>query len=990
MTAPAVGIDLGTTNSVVAVSLGGRPQILTDTDGTSLIPSMVSFLEEGGFVVGREARRRRTVDPANTVYSVKRLLGRPFKSEEVKRAISRMPFPLREGRDSAVVVSTRAGELTLPELSAMVLREVRRVAEQALTARVERCVVTVPANFNELQRSSTKIAGKVADLEVVRILNEPTAAALAYGYGRGTREKICIYDFGGGTFDVTLLELSGNVFEVLATAGDTFLGGDDVDIALADALVPQFQRATRIDPLHERVLYDVLRESAEAAKCRLAAADSARVGVDFPLRGQRVTFEQTLSRADLERIANPFINRTFDVCAEALKLAGLRASDLTAVILVGGSTRIPSVRARVASFFGRDPMTHLPPEEVVALGASILAEALTASRRGPTTRGHGADGADLSSPNLRPPGVIGVGVPAVATAGAPTAGITEGSTRTTLTGVAGSPTKAAPQGPPSFVTAGPNTATARPPPPPPGALSNKPPAPASTPGERTVSVASAGLDLDDPFAKPETRAGTLQGSPSVLRGNTQRNALPGAQPTAQGGVNPLRGNTYRTLQAQQAGLSQLDEPTQAHNVDALSPPPGPTPLGPPPLAPPPLGPPAFPPPLHKAPAAPAAREASAPNFRLDDPSVVAANPTGEHGAATVAMVVPPPRPALGAPPARPAVPPPAAPPEAPPSHGLPAALASVLPPSIAAAITAPPPPATDRFARAVAATMPSAERNDASMSFRVEADVVVDAFGTVQDDFGPGPDDFASGPDDFGPSGSTPLPPEIPSGIKTQTLSVAPPPAPGSGTVKPGGAPPPAAPLPHDPRPGLPPARSLTPGPQNLSPAATNLARSSGIGLPAVSTGLPSVAAGLPAPLLVDVTPLSLGVETAGGLCEPVIERNATIPVEKSRVFATTNHNQTSVLIRIAQGESRKFAENQPLGELELLGLRAAPRGEVSIAVTFELEADGTLLARARDTETGLEQAMRVSLLTLPSEAQQKAMTDRLRANPAGPGAAPR
>ncbi len=551
MTAPAVGIDLGTTNSVVAVSLGGRPQILTDTDGAALIPSMVSFREEGGFVVGREARKRRTLDPANTVYSVKRLLGRPFKSEEVKRAISRMPFTLREGRDSAVVVATRAGELTLPELSAMVLREVRRVAEQALGAKVERCVVTVPANFNELQRSSTKIAGKVADLEVVRILNEPTAAALAYGYGRGTREKICIYDFGGGTFDVTLLELSGNVFEVLATAGDTFLGGDDVDIALADALVPQFQRATRIDPMHERVLYDVLRDAAEGAKCSLSTVESAPVRVDFNLRGQRVQFEHTLSRPDLERVANPFINRTFDVCAEALKLAGLRASDLTAVILVGGSTRIPSVRARVASFFGRDPMTHLPPEEVVALGASILAEALTASRRGPTTRAHGADGGDLSSPNLRP-GMVGVGVPAVATAGGPPPG-RPSNDRNTLTGVTQGAPRTAPQGPPPLVTAGPNATTARPPPPPPGALGPKPPSAPTAPGERTVSVASAGLDLDDPFAPGAGRTATLQ---TGAHGAT----LPG-------GINPLRGNTYRALQAQSGGLSQLDEPTTAHNLE---------------------------------------------------------------------------------------------------------------------------------------------------------------------------------------------------------------------------------------------------------------------------------------------------------------------------------------------------------------------------------------------------------------------------------------
>ena len=220
MSAPAVGIDLGTTNSVVAVSIGGRPQVLIDSNtGSTLIPSVVSFPEGGERVVGRAARLCRAQDPKNTVYSVKRLLGRPYKSEEVRRARSRVAFDLKEGADSAVLVQTRGGSFSLPEMSAMVLREVRRVAEAALEQKIDRCVVTVPANFNELQRSSTKIAGKIAELEVVRILNEPTAAALAYGYGRGTREKICIYDFGGGTFDVTLLELNGNVFEVLATWG---------------------------------------------------------------------------------------------------------------------------------------------------------------------------------------------------------------------------------------------------------------------------------------------------------------------------------------------------------------------------------------------------------------------------------------------------------------------------------------------------------------------------------------------------------------------------------------------------------------------------------------------------------------------------------------------------------------------------------------------------------------------------------------------------
>ncbi|MBI5515274.1 MAG: Hsp70 family protein, partial [Deltaproteobacteria bacterium] len=405
MSAPAVGIDLGTTNSVVAVSLGGKPQVLTDKAGGPLIPSVVAFPEGSVPLVGKAARARRALDPANTVYSVKRLLGRPFKSEECRRARSRMAFELKEGADSAIVVSTRGGEHTLPELSALILREVRRVAEESLGEKIDRCVVTVPANFNELQRSSTKVAGRIAELDVIRILNEPTAAALAYGYGRGTREKICIFDFGGGTFDVTLLELSGNVFEVLATAGDTFLGGDDIDIALTESLAEPFERATKVDITRDRLVFDMLRDAAEQAKIELSFKDRAEL--DFRSAGAKtLKFQKSLTREDLEAVAAPFVSRTFDVCAEALKLANLRPTDLTAVILVGGSTRIPAVRQRVSQFFGRDPLTNLPPEEVVGLGASILAEALTGGKR---TRG--ATGANVRAPAAPasvPPSSVGV------------------------------------------------------------------------------------------------------------------------------------------------------------------------------------------------------------------------------------------------------------------------------------------------------------------------------------------------------------------------------------------------------------------------------------------------------------------------------------------------------------------------------------------------------------------------------------------------------
>src|SRR5689334_3472501 len=242
-----VGIDLGTTNTVVGVVRDGVASAVRDADGETLIPSVVSFHPSGNVLVGRAAKERRVVDAPNTVYSIKRLIGRSWSAEEVGRAQARFPFEMREGPGQAVLVVARGETFTLPEISAFVLRHAKATAERALGETVEKAVVTVPANFNDLQRAATKVAGRVAGLEVLRILNEPTAAALAYGYGRGKGERIVIYDFGGGTFDVTILDLSANVFEVLATAGNTFLGGDDVDLAIAEQMVAACLKQHRVD-----------------------------------------------------------------------------------------------------------------------------------------------------------------------------------------------------------------------------------------------------------------------------------------------------------------------------------------------------------------------------------------------------------------------------------------------------------------------------------------------------------------------------------------------------------------------------------------------------------------------------------------------------------------------------------------------------------------------------------------------------------------------
>jgi molecular chaperone DnaK len=276
----------------VAVAKEADPTVLPDKEGFPLIPSVVSFHPSGDILVGREARERRLIDARNTVYSVKRLIGRPFRSPEVRRAQERFPFELTEGPNGGVMVMARGETYTLSEISAFVLRKVRSQAEESLKQTCTQAVITVPANFNELQRSATKAAGRVAGLEVLRILNEPTAAALAYGYGKGSRERIAVYDLGGGTFDLTIIELSGDVFEVLATAGDTYLGGDDIDFLIAVQMAEAFLEHHRYDPRTDRQAFERLIAAAEWAKCQLsarssrAASTSARTRCGWPASGR--------------------------------------------------------------------------------------------------------------------------------------------------------------------------------------------------------------------------------------------------------------------------------------------------------------------------------------------------------------------------------------------------------------------------------------------------------------------------------------------------------------------------------------------------------------------------------------------------------------------------------------------------------------------------------------------------------------------------------
>jgi molecular chaperone DnaK len=375
-----VGIDLGTTNTVVACVREGRVHVLADETGRRLLPSVVSFPPGGGVLVGQAAKERRVIDAKNTVASVKRLIGRAWESDEIQRARKRFAFELREGPGQGPLIVVRGEEHTLPEISAFVVERARHIAEHALGEAVDRAVVTVPAHFNELQRAATKVAGRVAGLEVLRIINEPTAAALAYGLGRFAQERVAVYDFGGGTFDCTLLQLSGNVFEVLATAGDSFLGGDDLDIAIAERMAEAFLQAHRYDPRSDPQAFERLSVAGEKVKIELSSNERAQIKVRevaFGAGGTHLHLDFGMARGELEALAAPLVERTFAVCQEALALAQLPVSAFDKVILVGGSTRIPLVRRRVEHFFGTPPLDRVNPEEVVAIGAAVQAAALT-------------------------------------------------------------------------------------------------------------------------------------------------------------------------------------------------------------------------------------------------------------------------------------------------------------------------------------------------------------------------------------------------------------------------------------------------------------------------------------------------------------------------------------------------------------------------------------------------------------------------------------
>jgi molecular chaperone DnaK len=366
-----IGIDLGTTNSVVAVMEGGEPKVLINQQGNRISPSVVGFTDRGERLVGQPARHQQVTNPKNTVYSIKRFMGR--RHNEVAEEEKQVPYGVVGGPEELVKVKVHDKDYAPQEVSAMVLQELKKVAEDYLGDKIEKAVITVPAYFNDAQRTATKEAGEIAGLNVERIINEPTAAALAYGLDKQKSEKVAVFDFGGGTFDISILDIGDNVFEVLSTNGDTHLGGDDLDEILINYIADEFKKTEGIDLRNDAMALQRLKEAAEKAKCELSTSMEANVNLPFitaTAEGPK-HLTQTLTRAKLEQLGEPVFSRLIGPCKNALSDAKLSPGDVNEVILVGGSTRIPKVRAIVQDIFDKEPNKSVNPDEVVAIGAAI-------------------------------------------------------------------------------------------------------------------------------------------------------------------------------------------------------------------------------------------------------------------------------------------------------------------------------------------------------------------------------------------------------------------------------------------------------------------------------------------------------------------------------------------------------------------------------------------------------------------------------------------
>jgi len=374
----AIGIDLGTTNSCVAVMEGSKPKVIENAEGARTTPSVVAFTDSGEVLVGQPAKRQSITNPENTVFAIKRLIGRRYDDPITQKDKAMVPYKIVAGPNGDAWVEVKGKKYSPSQISAFILQKMKETAESHLGGKVTQAVITVPAYFNDAQRQATKDAGRIAGLEVLRIINEPTAAALAYGLEKKGSGKIAVYDLGGGTFDISILEVGDGVFEVKATNGDTFLGGEDFDKRIMDYLADEFKKESGIDLRNDRLALQRLKDAAEKAKIELSSATQTDINLPFITADQNGPKHLTmkLTRAKLEALVDDLIQRTIEPCKAALRDAGLQPSDINEVVLVGGQTRMPKVQETVEKLFGREPHKGVNPDEVVAIGAAIQAGVL--------------------------------------------------------------------------------------------------------------------------------------------------------------------------------------------------------------------------------------------------------------------------------------------------------------------------------------------------------------------------------------------------------------------------------------------------------------------------------------------------------------------------------------------------------------------------------------------------------------------------------------
>jgi molecular chaperone DnaK len=377
-----IGIDLGTTNSCIAVMDGGKPKVIENSEGARTTPSIVAFTKDGERLIGQPAKRQAVTNPDNTIFAVKRLIGRRFDDPMTKKDMELVPYTIAKGKNGDAWVNAGGEDYSPSQISAFILQKMKETAESYLGEDVTQAVITVPAYFNDAQRQATKDAGQIAGLEVLRIINEPTAAALAYGLEKNDGKTIAVYDLGGGTFDISILEIGDGVFEVKSTNGDTFLGGEDFDTKLVEWLADKFKAKENMDLRTDKLALQRLKEAAEKAKIELSSTASTEINLPFitaRMEGGSTTplhLVETVTRADLEKMVDDLIRRTIEPCKKAMTDAGVSASEIDEVVLVGGMTRMPKVREVVKEFFGKEPHTGVNPDEVVAMGAAIQAGVL--------------------------------------------------------------------------------------------------------------------------------------------------------------------------------------------------------------------------------------------------------------------------------------------------------------------------------------------------------------------------------------------------------------------------------------------------------------------------------------------------------------------------------------------------------------------------------------------------------------------------------------